>query len=62
VVDLPEAPGRCAGLLLEWAPAERYPGAAAGSSWVGRVVYAVVDAGQTRSVEAWVDARHLRPA
>ncbi len=56
VTDLPECPGRWAGLLAEW----RHDRAAGG--WQGRVVYAVDDGAATVLVEAWVPARHLQPA
>jgi hypothetical protein len=56
VADLPECPGRWAGLLAEW----RQDRAAGG--WQGRVVYAVDDGAATVIVEAWVPARHLQPA
>jgi hypothetical protein len=30
-------------------------------AWVGRVIYALPDAGAARPVERWVPARHLEP-
>lgn len=60
VCGLPDAPGQWPGLLVEWRT-----GTDTGtrSVWEGRVVYAVDDApGRIVLVEAWIDARHLRPA
>lgn len=54
VLDLPDCPGRWAGLLLEWGRGD--------TGWRGRVVYAVTDGGQCILVQAWVDAAYLRPA
>jgi len=56
VTDLPECPGRWAGLLAEWRQDT------VGGGWQGRVVYAVDDGAATVIVEAWVAARHLQPA
>ena len=56
VTDLPDRPGRWAGLLVEW----RQDTGAGG--WQGRVVHAVDDGMATVMVEAWVHARHLQPA
>ncbi len=55
VTDLPECPGRWAGLLAEWRQDTD-------GGWQGRVVYAVDDGAATVLVEAWVPARHLQPA
>jgi hypothetical protein len=56
VTGLPDCPGRCAGLLVEW---RREPGS---GRWAGRVVYVVDDAGGGVLVDTWVDADHLTPA
>ncbi len=64
VRGLPEAPGQWPGLLVEWRTgADDTPSTETPSGWEGRVVYAVDEApGRVVLVEAWVDARHLRPA
>ena len=56
VTGLPDAPGRHAGLLVEWRR-DVPPG-----DWLARVVYAVDEAGSPVLVEAWLSARHLTPA
>jgi hypothetical protein len=56
VTDLPDCPGRWAGLLVEW---RQEPDS---GRWAGRVVYVVDDAGRGVLVETWVDADHLTPA
>ena len=56
VDGLPDLPGRCAGLLVEWRRDREQ------DEWRARVVYAVDVAGRPVLVEAWIDARHLTPA
>lgn len=56
VTDLPEHPGRWAGLVAEW----RQDGSIGG--WLGRVIYAVDEGDATVIIEAWVTADHLHPA
>ena len=59
VQGLPDIPGRCPGLLVEW----RQPQGGAAPQWEGRVLYVVAQgAGPPVVVEAWLPAEHLVPA
>jgi len=55
VTDLPDRPGRWAGLLVEWRQAGT-------GEWLGRVAYVVEDDHRPVLVEAWLSGRQLRPA
>jgi len=55
VTDLPDRPGRWAGLLVEWRQAGT-------GEWLGRVAYVVEDDHRPVLVEAWLPGRQLRPA
>jgi len=56
VSGLADAPGRSPGLLAEW----RHDPTT--GRWLGRVVYAVHEAGRVVLVERWIPAEHLAPA
>ena len=61
VQGVPDAPGRCPGLLVEWRQPD--PATHASPGWEGRVLYVVSQGvGPPVVVEAWLPAEHLSPA